>query len=193
MCNKKNFFFLLCFGLLSFISHAQILEKKTWLIGGSLSYSSVTQTSYYSSYGGTYYPSYPLNTYTTGSFFGSITAMNMITKVVALGAKATYYNVSGNDYGIFGPSLRIFIPNEKSSKVFLLSDVGFNTLPNTDTGYNVGLGLANFVSKNISIDIVGVYGNSFSKGNTTQISSGRIPLSSLSLQVGLQVYLPIKK
>jgi hypothetical protein len=117
----------------------------------------------------------------------------MVSKEFAVGGKITYLNVTGGSNAVVGPVARYYFNNEKSSKVFVLGDAGFNTSGGA-AAYNVGLGLANFESNYVSVDITGTYGNSFSLGGVPQSqSSSNFSVSSIALQVGLQVYLPKKK
>jgi hypothetical protein len=198
----KKLFFALCLLASSFIAHSQaqeiatqtsnsFLEKGTWLVGGSLSYINATQTlKYPSSFGG---PS----SYTSGLFLGSISLASMVSKEFALGAKVTYLTssssgISGSNI-VAGPTARIYFTNEKSSKVFFLGDVGLNTNGGT-AAYSLGLGLANFVSNYVSVDLTGTYGNSFTLGGVQQTQgSSSTSTSVFALQLGLQVYLPRKK
>jgi hypothetical protein len=200
----KKLLFSLCLLASSFIAHSQAqeptsqpvantyLEKGTWLIGGNLSYLNVTQK-----YNITTNPSLGFsNSQTTGLFTGSLSLASMLTNQIALGGKITYINASvfGRSSGdaIIGPMARLYFNNEKSSKAFLLGDAGFNTSGGS-ASYNVGLGLANFVSNYVSIDITGTYGNNFVLGGIQQSQSANLSVSSFALQVGLQVYLPKKK
>ena len=197
----KKLLFSFCLLASSFFAHSQetvkqinnsYLEKGTWLVGGNLSYLNVTQkinTS--SSFGGT-------NSFTSGLFIGSVSLASMLTNQIALGGKITYLTSSTSGLGsgsnaVIGPAARFYFNNEKPSKVFLLGDAGFNT-SGGGAAYNVGLGLANFVSNYVSIDITGTYGNSFSLGGVQQSqTSSNFSVSAFALQVGLQIYLPKKK
>ena len=163
----------------------QKLEKGTWLTGGTLSYinqniKSVNNSNYSS---------------TQGIFIGIVNVANMISSNLALGANITYLTTtaSSTSAAVLGPSARIYFTNQKPSKVFFLGDVGFNTRGG-DARYNLGLGLANFVSDNVSIDITGTYGNSFSSPfSTNNVLNSDFSYSVIALQVGLQVYLPKRK
>jgi hypothetical protein len=159
----------------SFIAHSQAsetpikyinnyIDKGTWLIGGNLSY---------------------LNTSGADLFYGSLSGAKMISKNVALGANILY--VSSGSNTIIGPQARYYFNNERSSKFFLLGNVNFRT-EGGSPNYSVGAGLANFVSDYVSIDITGSYGNSFSSSG---LSLRRT--DTISLLVGLQIYLPKKK
>lgn len=195
----KKLFFVFCLLASSFIGRSQaqeistqtnnsLLEKGTWLIGGNLSYVNVTQKYNGSSsyYGGT-------NSTSSGLFIGSISLASMASKEFAIGGKITYIAVTGGSNAVVGPLVRYYFNNEQSSKVFILGDAGFNTSGGSGS-YNVGLGLANFVSNNVSVDITGTYGNSYTLGGITQSqSSANFSVSAITLQVGLQVYLPKKK
>jgi hypothetical protein len=202
----KKLLFALCLLASSFIAHSQaqeintqtnnsFLEKGTWLVGGNLSYSNITQR--YTG-GGVIFIGSSSNSYTSGVFIGTVSLASMVSREFAIGGKITYINLSsfglgGGSNAIVGPVARYYFNNEKSSKVFLLGDAGFNT-SGGDASYNVGLGLANFVSNNVSIDITGTYGNNFSSGGVSQTqSSSNFSVSTIALQVGLQIYLPKKK
>lgn len=180
----KKLLFALSLLATSFLAHSQTLEKGTWLTGGSLSYLNVSQKDPYTSV-----------SVSNGAFIGAINLANMVTSNLAVGVKASYLNSNNIGFGNIGPSVRYFFPNEKSSKVFLLGDIGFNVgntiyTSNSKTGYNVGIGLANFLSNYVSIDITGTYGNSF---NTTGVQQNGSNIGVIALQVGLQIYLPKKK
>jgi hypothetical protein len=198
----KKLLFALCLLASSLTAHSQaqeitnqtsnsFLEKGTWLVGGNLSYTNITQK-----YTGTIFTGQ--NSFTSGIFIGSVSLASMVSNEFAVGGKITYINTSSFGLGsgsnaLIGPLARYYFNNEKTSKVFLLGDAGFNTSGGS-AAYNVGLGLANFVSNYVSIDITGTYGNSFSLGGITQTqSSSNYSVSSLALQVGLQIYLPKKK
>ena len=178
-------FLAICFFTISLSSNAQKLEKGTWLTGGTLSYinqniKSVNNSNYSS---------------TQGIFIGIVNVANMISSNLALGANITYLTTtaSSTSAAVLGPSARIYFTNQKPSKVFFLGDVGFNTRGG-DARYNLGLGLANFVSDNVSIDITGTYGNSFSSPfSTNNVLNSDFSYSVIALQVGLQVYLPKRK
>jgi hypothetical protein len=92
------------------------------------------------------------NSYNYGLFLGSLSLASMISKEFAIGGKITYITASSigisgsSSNAVIGPTARLYFSNEKASKVFLLGDVGFNTNGGS-SAYNVGLGLANFVSK----------------------------------------------
>jgi hypothetical protein len=139
------------------------------------------------------------NSYNYGLFLGSLSLASMISKEFAIGGKITYITASSigisgsSSNAVIGPTARLYFSNEKASKVFLLGDVGFNTNGGS-SAYNVGLGLANFVSNYVSIDITGTYGNSFSLGGVPQTQSTPVSTASVfALQVGLQIYLPKRK
>ena len=192
----KKLLFSFCLLASSFFAHSQeivkqinnsYLEKGTWLTGGTLSYLNVTQKNSLSS-----------SSSSNGAFIGAISLANMVTSDLAIGVKASYLNSSNIGFGNIGPSVRYFFRNEKPSKVFLLGDVGFNIgseafTRNSNTGYSVGLGLANFLSNYVSIDITGTYGNTFSNSSFQQSGGGSSSLGVIALQVGLQIYLPKKK
>jgi hypothetical protein len=161
------------------------LEKGTWLIGGNLSYLNVTQKGN-NGFGGNISRS-------SGLFIGSVSLASMLNDQIALGGKVTYLNASGFDNAVIGPTARLYFSSNKPSKVFLLGDVGFNT-SGGDASYNGGLGLANFISNYVSVDITGTYGNTFTLGGVPQSQSSSIlSVGVFALQVGLQVYLPKKK
>ena len=193
----------ICLLASSFITHSQAqeitnkttnsyLEKGTWLVGGNLSYVNVTQKLNGNPSLGS------INSFTSGLFIGSVSLASMVTNQLAIGGKITYLNSSTSGLGsgsnaVIGPTARLYFNNERPSKVFLLGDAGFNT-SGGGAGYSVGLGLANFVSNYVSIDITGTYGNSFSLGGIQQTqSNSSLSVSAFALQVGLQVYLPKKK
>ncbi|MEY4539954.1 MAG: hypothetical protein RLZZ306_1711 [Bacteroidota bacterium] len=183
----KKLLFSLCLLAFSFIAHTQILEKGTWLTGGSLTYLNISQKN-----------SFTNTSESNGAFIGGLSLANMVTSDLAIGVKASYFNSSNVGFGNIGPSLRYFFRNEKPSKVFLLGDVGFNIgssafTNNSNTGYSVGLGLANFLSNYVSVDITGTYGNTFSNSGIQQSGSGNTSIGVIALQVGLQIYLPKKK
>jgi len=200
---SKKLFLAFCLLASSFIARSQAqestkpivnsyLEKGTCLIGGNLSYINATQK--FNSGSSVGFP----NSYTTGVFIGSVSLASMLSKEFALGGKITYiaasnFLSSGSSNAVIGPTARFYFPNEKSSKVFFLGDVGFNT-SGGPAAYNLGLGLANFVSNYVSIDLVGTYGNSFTLGGIQQAQSTSASTASIfALQVGLQIYLPKKK
>jgi hypothetical protein len=183
----KKLLFVLCLLASSFISHSQTLEKGTWLTGGTLSYINVSQKDPYTSV-----------SVSNGAFIGAVSFANMVTSDLAIGVKASYLNSNSIGFGNIGPSIRYFFHNEKPSKVFLLGDVGFSVgnafyTSNSKAGYAVGLGLANFLSDYVSIDITGTYGNTFSSSGIQQVGSGSNNVGVIALQVGLQIYLPKKK
>ena len=196
----KKLFFALCLLASSFIAYSQVqeinvatqsantyLEKGTWLTGGSLSYLNVSQKDPFSS-----------SSISNGAFIGAVSLANMVTSDLAIGVKASYLNSNSFGFGNVGPTVRYFFHNEKSSKVFLLGDVGFNVgnaqiVSNSKTAYSAGLGLANFLSNYVSIDITGTYGNTFGNVNSQQGSSVGSSIGIIALQVGLQIYLPKKK
>ena len=183
-------FFAIGLLTISLSSNAQKLEKGTWLVGGNLSY--INQTVKYTGTLSQYQPA--SNTY--GVFLASLNGANMVTENLAIGANVTYLNSSGSSTSaaLLGPVARVYFTNEKPSKVFLLGDLGFNTQGGS-ARYNVGLGLANFVSDYVSIDITGTYGNTFSSPFFTNNAylNNDISYSVITLQVGLQVYLPKRK
>ena len=197
----KKLLFALCLLASSFVSHSQALEttnqtnnsylqKGALLIGGNLSYLNITQSFSTGGFGGT-------NSYTSGIFIGSVSLASMLTNQIAIGGKITYLNSSNYGIGsssnaVIGPTARLYFNNEKSSKVFLLGNVGFNT-SGGGAAYDVGLGLANFVSNYVSIDITGTYGNSFALNGIQTQPSSVLNVSAFALQVGLQIYLPKKK
>jgi hypothetical protein len=156
--NIKKIIVVLCLLATSFLSNAQKLGKGTWLVGGGLSY---------------------LNASGANVFLGNLSGFNMVSKNIALGANVTY--ISSGSTLIAGPQARYYFNREKPSKFFLLSSINFNTESSSGT-FNVGAGLANFISDYVSIDITGNYGSSFSYISNV-----------VSLQVGLQIYLPKKK
>ena len=183
----KKLLFSLCLLASTFIVHSQILEKGTWLTGGTLSYLNISQKNPFTN-----------STESNGAFIGALSLANMVTSDLAIGVKASYLNSSNIGFGNIGPSVRYYFKNEKPSKVFLLGDVGFNIgseafTRNSNTGYSVGLGLANFLSNYVSVDITGTYGNTFSNSSFQQSGGGSSSLGVIALQVGLQIYLPKKK
>ncbi len=197
----QKLLFALCLSASSFFAHSQVLEnaqtsnsylqRGALLIGGNLSYLNVTQNYNSGSFGGT-------NSYTSGIFIGSVSLASMVTNQIAVGGKITYLNSSNYVLGsngsnaVIGPTARLYFNNERPSKVFLLGDVGFNT-SGGGAAYDVGLGLANFVSNYVSIDITGTYGNSFSINGIQTQPNSVLNVSAFALQVGLQIYLPKKK
>jgi hypothetical protein len=161
------------------------LQKGALLVGGNLSYVNVTQKGN-NGFGSTISRS-------SGLFIGAVSLASMINNQIALGAKVTYLNSSGFDNAVIGPTARLYFSNNKPSKFFLLGDVGFNT-SGGDASYNGGLGLANFISNYVSVDITGTYGNTFTLGGVPQSqSSSNLSVGVFALQVGLQIYLPKKK
>ena len=183
----KKILLAICLLASSIISHSQTLEKGTWLTGGTLSYVNVSQKDPYSSV-----------SISNGAFIGAVSLANMVTSDLAVGVKASYLNSNNIGFGNIGPSVRYFFHNEKPSKVFLLGDVGFsigNALytNNSKAAYAVGLGLANFLSDYVSVDITGTYGNTFSTSGVQQVGNGSSSVGVIALQVGLQIYLPKKK
>jgi hypothetical protein len=193
----KKLLFLFCLLASSFIARSQAqestaqpvvntyLEKGTWLIGGNLSYLNVTQKNN-NGFGGNISRS-------SGLFIGSVSLASMLNDQIALGGKVTYFNSSGFDNAVIGPTARLYFSSNKPSKVFLLGDVGFNT-SGGDASYNGGLGLANFISNYVSIDITGTYGNTFTLGGVPQSqSSSNLSVGVFALQIGIQIYLPKRK
>ena len=187
-------FFAISLLTISLSSNAQKLEKGTWLTGGTLSY--VNQTVKYTNTSPFSAPSSTSNT--QGAFIASFNVANMVSKNVALGANVTYltaFGLSSSSVAVLGPAARVYFTNEKPSKVFLLGNVGFNTKGGS-ASYNAGLGLANFLSDYVSIDITGTYGNTFNSPfstNNLSSNSADYSVSIFALQVGLQIYLPRKK
>lgn len=174
--HTKKLLFSFCLLAWSFFANSQAqettsqtsdsyLQKGTWLVGGNLSY---------------------VNSSGADVFFGSLSGSKMVSKNVALGANILY--VSSGSNAIIGPQARYYFNNEKSSKFFFLGGLGIRT-EGGSPNYNVGAGLANFVSNYVSIDITGTYGNSL--GTSSGLSVYRSDI--IALQVGLQIYLPKKK
>ena len=188
-------FLAICFFTISLSSNAQKLEKGTWLTGGTLSYINQTVSYKKTSPLPVYSPS---SSNTQGSFIASLNVANMVSKNVALGASVTYLTSTGlytSSAAVLGPTARVYFTNEKPSKVFLLGNLGFNTQGGS-ANYNVGLGLANFLSDYVSVDITGTYGDTFNSpfsNNGLYTSSADYSFSVFALQVGLQIYLPKKK
>jgi hypothetical protein len=193
----KKLLLSFCLLVFSFIARSQAqepttqpvvntyLQKGTWLIGGNLSYVNVNQKSN-NGFGGNVSRS-------SGLFIGALSLASMVNDQLALGGKVTYLNASGFDNAVIGPTARLYFSNNKPSKVFLLGDVGFNT-SGGDASYNGGLGLANFLSEFVSLDITATYGNTFTLGGIPQSqSSSSLSVGVFALQVGLQIYLPKKK
>ena len=174
----------------SFLVQAQVsikqqsetyLEKGTWLLGGGLSYINVSTK-------------YGNQSVSNGLFLGAVSAANMVSPNFAIGGKVTYANVSNSGAAILGPMARYYFNNNQSSMPFLLGEVTFNT-QGGNAGYNLGLGLANFVSKNVSIDMTATYGNSYTVGGIPSgtTSSSYVSVGVFALQAGLQIYLPQRK
>ena len=162
--NTKKLLFAISLLASSFIARSQTLEKGTWLIGGGLSY---------------------INSNGADLFLGNINSSKMVSKSIALGIDATY--ISSGSVGIFGPQIRYYFNGVKSSKLFFLGNLGIDTSFG-NARHSEGVGLANFLSDYVSIDIIATYGNSF-KGNGINFYKSDI----IGVQIGLQIYLPKKK
>lgn len=187
---KKQIFVALCLFIAPVIAKGQAqespkqdeklyLDKGIWLLGGNLSYINVSTK-------------YGNQSYSSGIFLGSIAAANMVTPNVAIGGKITYINSSDTGAAILGPMARYYFNNNKPVMPFLSGEVTFNT-DGGGAGYNLGAGLANFLSKNVSIDMTATYGNSYSLGGIPSggaSNSMRPSIGVFALQVGLQIYIP---
>ncbi|PWK28482.1 hypothetical protein LV89_00686 [Arcicella aurantiaca] len=187
---KKQIFVALCLFVTPIISNGQAkespqkdentyLEKGTWLLGGNLSYINVSTK-------------YASQSYSNGLFLGSISAANMVTPNIAIGGKITYVNSSNTGAAILGPMARYYFNNNKPAMPFLLGEVTVNTNGGS-AGYNLGAGLANFLSKNVSIDMIATYGNSYSLGGIPYGATSNLMGPSIgvfALQAGLQIYIP---
>jgi hypothetical protein len=187
---KKQIFVALCLLVAPIIANGQAqespkqdektyLDQGTWLLGGNISYINVSTKSGNQSY-------------SSGLFLGSVAAANMVTPNVAIGGKITYLNSSNTGAAILGPMARYYFNNNKPAMPFLLGEVTFNT-DGGSAGYNLGAGLANFLSKNVSIDMTATYGNSYSLGGIPSggaSNSMGLSIGVFALQVGLQIYIP---
>jgi hypothetical protein len=187
----KKLIFSLCLLASSFFAHSQAqetpkqasdtyLETGTWLLGGGLSYINVSTK-------------YGNQSISNGLFLGAISAANMVSPNIAIGGKVTYANISNSGAAILGPMARYYFNNNKPTMPYLMSEVTFNTQGGS-AGYNFGLGLANFVSKNVSIDMTATYGNSYTVGGIPSgTTSSSVSVGVFALQAGLQIYLPKRK
>jgi hypothetical protein len=201
----KKLLFVLCLLASSFFAHSQALEtikqegntylyKGTWLLGTNLSYLNLKQTISFQSGG-------QIQTFSGSSeiFTGSIAAAKLVTSTIGIGGRITYINSNGFDAAVVGPLVRVYLNNNKPVIPFISGELSFNTQKGTKTGYNAGLGVAFFLNKNVSFDLTGNYGNTYSINgyaqNTVGLGSSLTDVSSniFSLQVGLQIYLPKKK
>lgn len=187
---KKQFFVALCLLVTPIISNGQAkdssqkdgeiyLDKGTWLLGGNLSYINVSTK-------------YGNQSISNGLFLGSVSAANMVSPKVAVGGKITYLNASNSGVAVLGPMARYYFNNNKPAMPFLLGEVTVNTNGGS-AGYNLGAGVANFLSKNVSIDMTATYGNSYSLGGIPSggTSTSMSPsIGVFALQIGLQIYIP---